>query len=85
VHDNETEIGVQVRAQPISPGLSCKSTEIIPLTDVSDVYNVSSIGQDAHEFIIRRAQQGTTVYFSSPSREAIVKACLGCYFPLGFK
>ncbi|KAJ7167823.1 hypothetical protein C8R46DRAFT_1350755 [Mycena filopes] len=63
-----------VRAQPISPGLSCKSTEIIPLTDVSDVYNVSSIGQDAHEFIIRRAQQGTTVYFSSPSREGIVKA-----------
>ncbi|KAJ6460124.1 hypothetical protein C8R47DRAFT_1161242 [Mycena vitilis] len=63
-----------VRAQPISPGLSCKSTEIIPLSDVSDVYNVSSIGQDAHEFIIRRAQQGTTVYFSSPSREAIVKA-----------
>lgn len=38
------------------------------------MYNVSSIGQDAHEFIIRRAQQGTTVYFSSPSREAIVKA-----------
>ncbi|KAJ6587786.1 hypothetical protein B0H10DRAFT_2233906 [Mycena sp. CBHHK59/15] len=63
-----------VRAQSISPGLSCKSTEIIPLMDVSDVYNVSSIGQDAHEFIIRRAQQGTTVYFSSPSREAIVKA-----------
>ncbi|KAF7335246.1 hypothetical protein MSAN_02335100 [Mycena sanguinolenta] len=68
----ETHIRVtSVRAQTISPGLSCKSTEIIPLTDVSDVYNVSSIGQDAHEFIIRRAQQGTTVYFSSPSREAI--------------
>ncbi|KAJ7668141.1 hypothetical protein B0H17DRAFT_990194 [Mycena rosella] len=71
----ETHVRItSVRAQPISPGLSCKSTEIIPLTDVSDVYNVSSIGQDAHEFIIRRAQQGTTVYFSSPSREAIVKA-----------
>ncbi|KAF7352222.1 hypothetical protein MVEN_01185600 [Mycena venus] len=68
----ETHVRItSVRAQPISPGLSCKSTEIIPLTDVSDVYNVSSIGQDAHEFIIRRAQQGTTVYFSSPSREAI--------------
>ncbi|KAJ7724736.1 hypothetical protein DFH07DRAFT_1066990 [Mycena maculata] len=71
----ETHVRItSVRAQPISPGLSCKSTEIIPLMDVSDVYNVSSIGQDAHEFIIRRAQQGTTVYFSSPSREAIVKA-----------
>ncbi|KAJ7458402.1 hypothetical protein B0H11DRAFT_187286 [Mycena galericulata] len=71
----ETHVRItSVRAQPISPGLSCKSTEIIPLADVSDVYNVSSIGQDAHEFIIRRAQQGTTVYFSSPSREAIVKA-----------
>ncbi|KAJ6515229.1 hypothetical protein C8R45DRAFT_1049017 [Mycena sanguinolenta] len=69
---SETHIRVtSVRAQTISPGLSCKSTEIIPLADVSDVYNVSSIGQDAHEFIIRRAQQGTTVYFSSPSREAI--------------
>ncbi|KAJ7302887.1 hypothetical protein DFH08DRAFT_70201 [Mycena albidolilacea] len=62
---------ISVRAQPISPSLSCKSTEIIPLTDISEV---SSIGQDKHEFIIRRAQQGTTVYFSSPSREAIVKA-----------
>ncbi|KAJ7094350.1 hypothetical protein C8R44DRAFT_384405 [Mycena epipterygia] len=71
----ETHVRItSVRAQPISPGLSCKSTEIIPLSDVSDVYNVSSIGQDSHEFIIRRAQQGTTVYFSSPSREAIVKA-----------
>ncbi|KAF7329572.1 Ras-GAP domain-containing protein [Mycena kentingensis (nom. inval.)] len=63
-----------VRAQPISPGLSCKATEIIPLSDVSDVYNVSSIGQDVQEFIIRRTQQGATVYFSSPSREVIVKA-----------
>ncbi|KAJ7620066.1 hypothetical protein FB45DRAFT_146957 [Roridomyces roridus] len=71
----ETHVRItSVRAQTISPGLSCKSTEIISLMDVSDVYNVSSIGQDAHEFIIRRAQQGTTVYFSSPSREAIVKA-----------
>ncbi|KAK7053933.1 hypothetical protein R3P38DRAFT_3343387 [Favolaschia claudopus] len=71
----ETHVRItSVRAQPISPGLSCKSTEIIPLTDVSDVYNVSSVGQDTQEFIIRRAQQGNTVYFSSPSREAIVKA-----------
>ena len=41
--------------------------------DVSDVYNVST-GQELHEFIIRR-RQGVTVYFSSPSRETIVKVC----------
>ncbi|KAJ7055100.1 hypothetical protein C8F01DRAFT_470816 [Mycena amicta] len=71
----ETHIRItSVRAQPISPGLSCKATEIIPLSDVSDVYNVSSVGQDTQEFIIRRAQQGATVYFSSPLREAMVKA-----------
>jgi hypothetical protein len=45
--------------------------DLIPLTDVSDVYNVST-GQELHEFIIRR-RQGVTVYFSSPSREIIVK------------
>lgn len=39
--------------------------------DVSDVYNVFT-GQEPHEFIIRR-RQGVTVYFSSPSRETIVK------------
>lgn len=51
--------------------MSCKSTELIPLTDVSDIYNVST-GQETNEFIIRR-RQGITVYFSSPSREQIVK------------
>ncbi|KAF7302288.1 Ras-GAP domain-containing protein [Mycena indigotica] len=71
----ETHLRItSTRAQPISPGLTCKATEIIPLSDVSDVYNVSSIGQDTQEFIIRRSQQGATVYFSSASREAIVKA-----------
>ncbi|TFK43927.1 hypothetical protein BDQ12DRAFT_702865 [Crucibulum laeve] len=60
-----------VKKQPISPGLSCKSTEIIPLADVSDVYNVST-GNEVHEFIIRR-RQGVTIYFTSPAREIIVK------------
>lgn len=55
----------------ISPGLSCQSTEVIPLTDVSDVYNVST-GVEQNEFIIRR-RQGITVYFSSAAREIIVK------------
>ena len=60
-----------MKTLPISPGLSFKSTDLIPLNDVSDVYNVST-GQEQHEFIIRR-RQGVTVYFLSPSREAIVK------------
>ncbi|KAI9574812.1 hypothetical protein HD554DRAFT_2201766 [Boletus coccyginus] len=56
----------------ISPSLSCKSTEIISLTDVSDAYNVST-GLDPHEFIIRLSRQGVTSYFSSPYRDNIVK------------
>ena len=48
--------------------------DLIPLTDVSDVYNVST-GLELDEFIIRR-RQGVTVYFSSPSREIIVKVCV---------
>jgi hypothetical protein len=62
-----------VKAQSISPTLSCKYTEIIPLTDVSDVYNVST-GHDPSEFIIRRCRQGITLYFSSAFRENIVKS-----------
>ncbi|CAA7259350.1 unnamed protein product [Cyclocybe aegerita] len=60
-----------VKSLPISPGLSCKSTELIPLTDVSDIYNVST-GAEPYEFIIRR-RQGLTLYLSSPAREQIVK------------
>ncbi|RDB19915.1 Neurofibromin [Hypsizygus marmoreus] len=61
-----------VKTQPISPGFSCKGTEIIPLVDISDVYNVST-GTDLYEFIIRRNRHGMTVYFSSAQRETIVK------------
>ncbi|KAF8638594.1 hypothetical protein AX17_002135 [Amanita inopinata Kibby_2008] len=61
-----------VRKMSISPGLLCNSTEIIPLTDVSDIYNVST-GQDLNEFIIRRSRQGITMYFASPDRDIIVK------------
>ncbi|KAF8872759.1 hypothetical protein BD779DRAFT_1679537 [Infundibulicybe gibba] len=61
-----------VKTQPISPGLSCRSTEIIPLTDVSDIYNVTT-GHEPHEFIIRRSRQGVTIYFSSPLRDTIVR------------
>ncbi|KAG6896188.1 hypothetical protein C0992_009811 [Termitomyces sp. T32_za158] len=62
-----------VKAQVISPGLSCKATEIIPLADISDIYNVAT-GMDTYEFIIRRSRGGVTEYFSSPSRDNIVKA-----------
>ncbi|KAI0775878.1 hypothetical protein BD413DRAFT_470082 [Trametes elegans] len=61
------------KALPISNLLSCKATEIIPLNDINDVYNVST-GHDSHEFIIRKIRQGVTLYFSSPYRDAIVKA-----------
>jgi hypothetical protein len=67
-----TRVWLQVKAQPISPMFTCRSTEIITLTDVSDVYNVST-GHDPYEFIIRRSRQGITLYFSSPERDAIVK------------
>ncbi|KAF8450670.1 hypothetical protein L210DRAFT_3520995 [Boletus edulis BED1] len=62
-----------IRAVVISPTLSCKSTEIISLADVSDAYNVST-GLNPHEFIIRLSRQGVTSYFSSPYRDNIVKA-----------
>ncbi|KAH7916805.1 hypothetical protein BJ138DRAFT_1121610 [Hygrophoropsis aurantiaca] len=61
-----------VRAAVISHSLSCKSTEIISLTDVSDTYNIST-GHDPYEFIIRRSKQGITSYFSSSLRDSIVK------------
>ncbi|KAG6811909.1 hypothetical protein H0H92_005307 [Tricholoma furcatifolium] len=62
-----------VTAQQISPGLACKATEIIPLADISDIYNVAT-GMETYEFIIRRSRGGVTEYFSSPSRDSIVKA-----------
>ena len=62
------------KALPISNLLSSKATEIIPLSDINDVYNVST-GHDSHEFIIRKVRQGVTMYFSSPYRDAIVKVC----------
>ncbi|KAL7282669.1 hypothetical protein ACG7TL_004142 [Trametes sanguinea] len=60
------------KALPVSNLLSSKATEIIPLSDINDVYNVAT-GHDSHEFIIRRIRQGMTLYFSSPYRDAIVK------------
>ncbi|GAW06426.1 ras gtpase activator [Lentinula edodes] len=56
----------------ISPGLACKSAEIVLLADVSDVYNVQT-GLETNEFIIRRSRQGDTIYFTSPNRETIIR------------
>ncbi|TBU46391.1 hypothetical protein BD309DRAFT_622853 [Dichomitus squalens] len=64
---------ITTKALTISNSLSSKATEIIPLSDINDVYNVST-GHDSHEFIIRKVRQGVTMYFSSPYRDAIVKA-----------
>ncbi|KAI0265102.1 hypothetical protein BC834DRAFT_880157 [Gloeopeniophorella convolvens] len=61
------------KAQQISAQLGCKSVEIIPLSEVSDVYNVST-GHDPSEFIIRKSRQLNTLYFSSSARDQIVKA-----------
>ncbi|EMD40361.1 hypothetical protein CERSUDRAFT_148314 [Gelatoporia subvermispora B] len=64
------------KAHQISNTLSCKATEIIPLADINDVYNVST-GKDSYEFIIRKVRHGVTSYFSSPARDAIVKLIRG--------
>ncbi|KAH9981838.1 hypothetical protein BJV74DRAFT_778311 [Russula compacta] len=61
------------KAQQISPSLGCKSVEIIPFSEISDVYNVST-GHDPSEFIIRKSRQSNTLYFSSSARDQIVKA-----------
>ncbi|KAG8981934.1 Ras GTPase activating protein ira2 [Tulasnella sp. 425] len=52
---------------------SSKLTEVVSLADIDDVYNVST-GHEVNEFVIRRNRAGGTMYFSSPSRDAIVKA-----------
>ncbi|CCM02314.1 uncharacterized protein FIBRA_04405 [Fibroporia radiculosa] len=62
-----------MKAQTIGGSLTCKATEIVPLSEVNDVYNVST-GHDNNEFIIRKIRQGVTMYFSSTARDAIVKA-----------
>ncbi|KAJ3551785.1 hypothetical protein NM688_g4509 [Phlebia brevispora] len=62
-----------MKATNINNALSCRATELIPLADISDVYNIAT-GHDANEFIIRKIRQGTTMYFTSQARDAIVKA-----------
>ncbi|KAL4251095.1 Ras-GAP domain-containing protein [Abortiporus biennis] len=55
-----------------SSGQACRATEIVPLVDISDVYNVQT-GQDPNEFIIRKVRHGSTLYFTAPQRDLIVK------------
>ncbi|GBE80125.1 hypothetical protein SCP_0213280 [Sparassis crispa] len=62
-----------MKAQPICNSLACKATEIVPLSDINDVYNVAT-GHESNEFIIRRVRHGVTLYFSSPLRGAVVQA-----------
>ncbi|KAF9266130.1 hypothetical protein L218DRAFT_1016740 [Marasmius fiardii PR-910] len=69
----ETHVKItSARAVIIAPGLICRSTEIVLLAEISDVYNVQT-GQEINEFIIRRSRQGDTLYFSSPARDIIIK------------
>lgn len=70
--DGPADFSAQDKTQPISQTLACKTVEIIPLSEVSDVYNVST-GHDPSEFIIRKARNAVTMYFSSPVRDHIVK------------
>lgn len=65
----------QRRTQTIWPDLPCLLNEIILLTDIGDVYNVST-GQDINEFIIRKSRYGGTLYFSSADRDLIVHVSL---------
>lgn len=62
---------ISVKAQAISPEVSCKTTDIIAFTDISDVYNVFT-GHDPFEFIVRK-RHSVTLYFSSRYRDYIVK------------
>ncbi|KAL0576959.1 Ras GTPase activating protein ira2 [Marasmius crinis-equi] len=69
----ETHVRItSARAMTICPGLVCRSTEIVLLAEISDVYNVQT-GQEINEFIIRRSRQGDTLYFSSPARDVVIK------------
>ena len=65
----------QRRAQTIWPEFQCLLNEIILLSDIGDVYNVST-GQDINEFIIRKSRYGGTLYFSSADRDLIVHVSL---------
>ncbi|KAH9927288.1 uncharacterized protein B0H18DRAFT_1161603 [Fomitopsis serialis] len=62
-----------LKALPIGGTMSCRATDIIALSDVNDIYNVST-GHETHEFIIRKIRHGATLYFSSHARDNIVKA-----------
>jgi len=65
----------QRRTQTLWPELPCLLNEIILLSDIGDVYNVST-GQDINEFIIRKSRYGGTSYFSSADRDLIVHVSL---------
>ncbi|KAH6914612.1 hypothetical protein BKA70DRAFT_1180120 [Coprinopsis sp. MPI-PUGE-AT-0042] len=58
------------KAHSVSATFACRYVEIIPLTDVVDVYNIMT--HDQSEFLIRRRH--SIMYFLSPDRDTIVKA-----------
>ncbi|KAF4620069.1 hypothetical protein D9613_004830 [Agrocybe pediades] len=61
-----------VKAMPVSPGISCKSTELILVSDLTDCYNIST-ATEQDQFIIR-LRNGQTFYFKTVAREPAVKA-----------
>ena len=67
-----TELPVGFFSRPIICRGDGADGSIILFSDISDVYNVAT-GHDPHEFIIRKVRQGSTLYFTSPYRDDIVK------------
>ena len=60
----------QLKIFSISPLLSMRNVEIVPLSDVTDSYNLNK-GSEQHEFVVRRREGN--MFFTSIHREAINK------------
>ncbi|TFK24729.1 hypothetical protein FA15DRAFT_406917 [Coprinopsis marcescibilis] len=61
---------ITTKASMISSGFSCHYVEVIPLSDVLDIYNIMT--PDQTEFLLRRRQ--SNMYFLSTNRDEVVKA-----------
>lgn len=64
---------VQTGRHALWPSVLSKCVEVIPLTDITDIYKVSTSPDLHNEFIIRKNRSGTTIYLTSTAREDIIK------------
>lgn len=53
----------------------CKAVEVIPYSDISEVYYVFS-SHDQYEFVARRSRSKKILYFSSSDKDQIIKVSL---------